>query len=153
MLPVKALVRRSQLSDQEQKQIQELKKIDREVRRHEQAHRAAAGGLAVSGPQFQFVTGPDGKRYAVAGEVKIDTSSIPNDPEATIRKARQIRKAALAPQNPSSQDRRVAAEASRLEFEARMELAKKKQKGTTLYNRFGEGVVINSYTPGVDIYV
>ncbi len=148
----KALVPGSQLSEAEQKQLAELKKIDAEVRRHEQAHKAAAAGISVSGPHFQFVTGPDGKKYAVAGEVKIDTSKVPNDPEATIRKARQIRKAALAPQNPSSQDRRVAAEATRMEFEARMELAKKKQEGTQLYNQFGESVVITSYSSGVDIY-
>lgn len=60
--------------------------------------------------------------YAVGGEVSISTGAVPNDPEATLRKAQQIRQAANAPADPSSQDRRVAAEATQLESQARAEL-------------------------------
>ena len=104
--------------DQELQEVRELAARDREVRSHEQAH-AAVGGKYAGSPVYEFVRGPDGVSYAVGGEVSIDTSPIPGDPEATIAKAQQIRRAANAPAEPSSQDRRVAAEASLMEAEAR----------------------------------
>ncbi|MEM6544436.1 MAG: putative metalloprotease CJM1_0395 family protein, partial [Pseudomonadota bacterium] len=52
----------------------------------------------------------------------IDVSPVPGDPQATIEKARIVRRAALAPAEPSAQDRRVAAEATALEQQARAEL-------------------------------
>jgi hypothetical protein len=106
----------------EQKQIDELAAIDRSVRAHEQAHSSAAGRYA-GATTYSFVRGPDGISYAVGGEVSIDTSPIPNDPEASIRKAQQIRMAANAPADPSAQDRRVASQAASLENEARAQLA------------------------------
>ncbi|MEM9346557.1 MAG: putative metalloprotease CJM1_0395 family protein [Planctomycetota bacterium] len=115
------------LTDVEVKQVQELKARDAEVRRHEQAHVAAGGPYVTSGPSYSYQQGPDGKRYAVGGSVGIDTS--PEDtPEATITKAQTIRRAALAPAEPSSQDRRVAAQASQMEQQARAELATERQE-------------------------
>lgn len=105
---------------QEQRVIDQLKSRDREVRAHEQAHAAVGGSLAGS-PSYEYQTGPDGKKYAVGGEVSIDVSKT-NDPETTIRKMQTVRAAALAPAEPSSQDRKVAAEASRNIAEARAEL-------------------------------
>lgn len=102
-------------------QIQELAARDREVRAHEQAHAAIAGQYAGS-PTYSFVRGPDGVSYAVGGEVSIDTSPIPGDPEATIRKAQQLSRAANAPADPSSQDASVAALAAQMEQQARVEL-------------------------------
>ena len=113
-----------QLTTEEEQQVNELKQRDREVRRHEQAHKAAAGQYASGGPQFEFETGPDGKQYAVGGEVKIDTSNIPNNPEATVRKMQQIRRAALAPGEPSSQDRAIASQAQVAEQKAQAEIRK-----------------------------
>ena len=110
-----------QLSEEDQAKVSELKNTDREVRAHEAAHAAAAGSLG-SSPSFTFKTGPDGRRYAVAGEVNIDTSAVANDPEATIRKMQKVRRAALAPSEPSAQDRSVAAQAARIEAQARAEL-------------------------------
>lgn len=107
--------------EQEQKEIRELSARDREVRSHEQAH-AAVGGKYAGSPVYEFVRGPDGVSYAVGGEVSIDASPIPGDPEATIAKAQQIRRAASAPAEPSPQDRRVAAEAALMEAEARVDL-------------------------------
>ncbi len=107
-----------------EEEIKQLKKRDQEVKQHEQAHKAAAGASYVSGPHYDYKVGPDGKRYAVSGSVKIDTSEIPGDPEATIKKARQIKLTALAPAEPSSQDRRVAADAARMEMLATQEMAK-----------------------------
>lgn len=108
----------------EQKQIQELAARDREVRAHEQAHAAVAGQYA-SSPTYSFVRGPDGVSYAVGGSVEVDTSPIPGDPEATLRKAQQLRRAANAPAEPSAQDGRVAAQAAKMELEARAELRAK----------------------------
>ena len=107
--------------EQEQQEVRELATRDHEVRSHEQAH-AAVGGKYAGSPVYEFVRGPDGVSYAVGGEVSIDTSPVPGDPEATIAKAQQIRRAANAPAEPSSQDRRVAAEASLMEAEARAAL-------------------------------
>lgn len=110
------------LKPEGEKEARELKHRDQEVRRHEQAHKGAAGSLSTSGPSFEYQTGPDGRRYAVGGEVNIDTSAVPGDPRATIAKMQQVRRAALAPANPSGQDRSVAAKAASIEQQARAEL-------------------------------
>ncbi|NPV85873.1 MAG: hypothetical protein HPY45_07685 [Anaerolineae bacterium] len=110
------------LDKQQQAEVETLKKRDREVRAHEQAHLAAGGNLVRGGAVFEYKTGPDGKRYAVGGEVSIDTSEVPDDPQATLRKAAQIKRAALAPAQPSAQDYRVAAQASQMEARAAMQL-------------------------------
>jgi hypothetical protein len=112
-----------QYSEEELALIAELKRRDREVRAHEQAHQAAAGPYA-SAPSFTYQKGPDGKNYAVGGEVQIDTSPIPGDPEATKRKAEQIRAAANAPASPSAQDRAVAADATSMAIKAQMEITR-----------------------------
>jgi SprA-related family len=109
------------LSEQEKAQVSELQKIDRQTRAHEQAHLGASGGLARGGASFSFAKGPDGRLYAVGGEVSIDTAPVPSDPGATIRKADTIRRAALAPSEPSSQDKAVAAQATKMANEARAE--------------------------------
>lgn len=101
--------------------LDQLKARDREVRLHEAAH-AAVGGRYAGSPSYQYQRGPDGRNYAVGGEVGISTGAVSGDPQATIEKARVIRAAALAPAEPSSQDRRVAAEAAQLELNARNEL-------------------------------
>jgi len=112
------------LSEEELEEVKELAKRDREVRTHEQAHMATAGQYARGGINLETQTGPDGKSYAVSGHVNIDTSPVPNNPEATIQKANKIRAAAMAPAEPSSQDRSVASEATRMATEARAEMAK-----------------------------
>lgn len=109
------------LEAEEVQQVQQLRNRDREVRTHEQAHAAVGGNLA-GPPNLDFTTGPDGKRYAVSGDVSIDISKVSNDPAATIRKLEQVQRAALAPANPSSQDLRVAARASAGANQARGEL-------------------------------
>jgi hypothetical protein len=116
------------LSVEDQGEVEKLKDRDREVRAHEQAHVAAAGPYARGGPKYEYERGPDGRRYAVGGEVGIDTSRVAGDPEATIQKARVVKRAALAPAEPSGQDRQVAAEASRLEAEAHREMAKQSRE-------------------------
>lgn len=113
-----------QLTTEEKRLLAELKKRDREVRAHEQAHLAVAGQHANGAASFTYQRGPDGRNYAIGGEVSISTSAVPGDPEATLQKADQVRRAALAPANPSSQDRQVAAQASAMAMRARIEISR-----------------------------
>jgi hypothetical protein len=113
---------------QEAEQIRDLKKRDSEVKAHEQAHMAAGGGLVRGGAGYTYEKGPDGAMYAVGGEVKIDSSPA-RTPDQTIRKAQQIRRAALAPAQPSGTDRAVAAAASQMEAQARAEKIKASASG------------------------
>lgn len=112
------------------KLIDELKARDAEVRQHEQAHLAAAGGLAVSGASYTYQRGPNGVNYAIGGEVQIDTSPGAT-PEETIARAATIQAAALAPADPSGADRAVAAQAQQMETQARAELAQQQSQEAT----------------------
>ncbi|WP_410473671.1 putative metalloprotease CJM1_0395 family protein [Guyparkeria sp. TX1] len=98
-------------SIEEQRMLTDLKARDREVRAHESAHRAAGGDL-VRGGSYDYQQGPDGKRYAVGGDVQIDTTPVPDDPRATAEKMSQVIRAALAPAEPSPTDLAVAAQAT-----------------------------------------
>nr|WP_242521833.1 putative metalloprotease CJM1_0395 family protein [Motiliproteus sp. SC1-56] len=118
-------------------QVRELARIDREVRAHEAAH-AAAGGALAGAPRYQLTRGPDGRLYATAGEVNIDTGRVNGDPEATLEKARTIIQAALAPANPSPQDLRVAAEAQAMMVAAQAELALQEAEEKAQANAEGE---------------
>jgi hypothetical protein len=111
-----------QLTAEEQRQLRELEARDREVRAHEQAHLRVGRDLIRGAASYSYQQGPDGKQYAVGGEVKIDTTGVPGDPEATEAKAYHIRETALAPIQPSNQDRAVASMASRMALEARIEI-------------------------------
>jgi hypothetical protein len=117
----------SELTEAEKKQLEKLRERDREVRRHEQAHKAAAGPYA-RGVRYTYQRGPDGRLYAIGGSIVIDTSPVPGDPEATIRKAQVIRRAALAPADPSPQDRKIAAKAAEMERKAREELREERME-------------------------
>ena len=121
----------NELSQEELKILQSLKARDREVKTHEQAHLAAAGGHARGGASFTSQKGPDGNSYAVAGEVSIDMSAG-NTPEATVEKMNTIRRAALAPASPSSTDRRVASQATAKAQQAEMEIAKQHLENSTM---------------------
>src|SRR5512140_2488477 len=78
----------------------ELLEADAGVRAHEAAHLAAAGPAAAGGASYVYMMGPDGRLYAVGGSVKVDTSPVPGDPEATIRRARALIQAAFAVGQP-----------------------------------------------------
>lgn len=112
---------------QEQEISRELAERDREVRAHEQTH-ASIGGQYASAPSYTYERGPDGRMYAVAGEVKIDTSPIPNDPQATLEKAEIIQRAALSVAEPSSADRAAAADARAMAVEARAEMLQQEKE-------------------------
>jgi len=121
-------------NDQETRELESLKRTDREVRAHEQAHVSAGGSLVRGAASFGYATGPDGRLYAVSGEVSIDSSPVQDDPEATIHKMTQVTKAALAPAQPSGQDRAVASAAIKIQVEAQQQVTQqqleKMQGGT-----------------------
>jgi hypothetical protein len=115
------------LTPNQQAAVSDLKVADRKVRQHEQAHLAAAGPYAIGGPSYTFSIGPDGGLYATGGEVSMDVAPDPTDPQKTIEKERTVEAAANAPANPSSQDRRVAAQAAAMEQAAELQLDQQKQ--------------------------
>lgn len=119
----------AELRANDRRALQELQSRDAEVRQHEAAHMAAGGGLT-GGVRYDFVLGPDNRLYAVGGEVSIRLERGAS-PEQTIRNARQVRAAALAPAAPSAQDLAVANAAAGLEAEAvreRLDLALRAEK-------------------------
>ena len=110
-----------QLSDKAKALVRSLQARDQQVRAHEQAHLAASGGLATSGASYIYQKGPDGVSYAIGGEVTIDVSPG-RTLQDTIARAETIRTAALAPADPSGQDRAVAAAASQMQQHAYAQL-------------------------------
>ncbi|GEM_PF-2366236 len=150
-----------QLTEAEKQEVQKLKEIDRKVRAHEMAHLAAAAGIAVSGANFIYKRGPDGINYAVGGDVTIDASKE-RDPQSTIDKARRIVSAAMAPADPSPQDRSVASAARSMEAQARIELMRQQQgespgnTSNSSINTNTTGVYNNQNTqrphPGIETY-
>lgn len=127
-----------QTPDQQQ-QLRELQRADTSVRQHEAAHQAAGGPYA-GGASFTYTRGPDGKNYATAGEVPVDTSPE-RDPQATVRKMETVKAAALAPADPSPQDLRVAQQANAAKAQAMQQMRSKAsgQGGQSAGGRFGGG--------------
>jgi SprA-related family len=118
--------------------IAALRQRDQEVRQHEQAHLLVAGPYAKGAPSYTYATGPDGQRYAVGGEVPIDLSSVPGNPQATLQKALTIRRAALAPTDPSTTDQAVAAKATTLAAQAQQELLQVQSTGSLTTSPAGQ---------------
>jgi len=135
-----------QLSDSDKQETRELQSRDQEVRAHEAAHKAAAGRYATGAASFDYQRGPDGRQYAVGGEVSIDTSR-PEDPSEAQSKAQTIQAAALAPAEPSAQDRQVAQAASKMAADARAELAKQTTEAGGQAAKYAE---VDSSTGGAD---
>jgi hypothetical protein len=127
----------AELTPEEQSVVNELRNSDREVRAHEQAHISAGGAYIRGGASYQYQRGPDNKNYAVGGEVGIDATPERDDPGATITKMQAVRAAALAPSDPSAQDRAVAASAAQNESVARADLAEERRSAAAENN--GDG--------------
>jgi hypothetical protein len=121
---------KTKLTPEELAEVAKLAARDREVRMHEAAHMAASGGLRTGGAEYVYQRGPDGKMYAVGGKVHIEVSPG-QTPQETLAKARQLRAAATAPSDPSSQDRAVAAAAAQMELAAMQQIAQEKKAAKT----------------------
>ncbi|BDU75029.1 putative metalloprotease CJM1_0395 family protein [Mesoterricola silvestris] len=117
-----------ELSPEAKAQVAKLQARDAAVKAHEAAHIAAGAGVVTSGASYAYQRGPDGRNYAVGGEVSVDTSPVKGNPQATLAKASRIMAAAMAPADPSGQDRSVAAAASSMASQAAVELAAKGAK-------------------------
>jgi hypothetical protein len=97
--------------------VAQLKSTEEKVKAHEAAHKAAGG--AITGPvSFTYTRGPDGRNYITGGEVPI-TISAGRTPQETISRMQQVIQAALAPADPSPQDRAVAGQAAAQQQAAR----------------------------------
>lgn len=133
-------------------QLEQLKQTDRAVRQHEMAHQTVGGAYA-GGASYDYEVGPDGQRYAVAGEVSIDYGPVPNDPKATIEKMQTVIAAAMAPADPSPKDYQVAAQARQYLLEAKLEAGMqtiemdKARAGAESDNRADESTPANVPTP------
>lgn len=134
-----------ELDEDEKKKVEELKKRDREVRAHEQAHLAAAGSLATGGANFEYEKGPDGASYAVGGHVSISFGG--DSPEEKLQQAEQAARAALAPAKPSTQDQRVAAEARQEAQKARQEISEKRSSGNSSEKGTEKAGVVSGTVP------
>lgn len=124
----------SQLKGMGEGQLQKLdhmRKVDKAVKEHEEAHEEVAGSLA-RGTSYNRVSGPDGNSYRVSGSVQIDTSET-DDPQKTIDKMNQVAKAARAPEGRecavlcplSDADLSVEAKANAKKAEAEQQLSKR----------------------------
>jgi hypothetical protein len=122
------------LSAGERRELQTMERNDRAVRADELSQRAAAGGYA-DGTRVRYQVGPDGRRYAVDSQVTFDTTPVPGDPGATLRKMEVVSRAATAATDPSATDRSAAAEAQQLMRQARAQLAAERYNETI--ERFG----------------
>lgn len=109
-----------------QQEVQKLRAIEEKVKAHERAHKAA-GGQFTGAVSYTYTTGPDGKRYISGGEVPIQIVQG-KTPDETIRNMEIVKRAALAPADPSPQDRAVAAQASQIEQQARIEKSRLKDE-------------------------
>lgn len=114
------------LSEDEERLVRDLASRDSEVRAHEAAHQAAGGGM-VGAASYTYQQGPDGKMYAIGGEVSVSMKAG-STPEETIANAKQIAIAAMAAGNPSPQDFAVASSARVMEMKAQQQLAREQQE-------------------------
>ncbi len=115
-----------ELSPDEERLIKDLQARDSEVKAHEAAHQAAGAGMT-GAASYTYQQGPDGKMYAIGGEVSISMQTG-STPEETIANARKIVAAAMAPSNPSPQDNAVASSAKVMEMKAEQQLRKEQQE-------------------------
>jgi len=114
--------KKEELSTDEERLVKDLAARDTEVKAHEAAHQAAGGGMT-GAASFTYQQGPDGKMYAIGGEVSI-SSPTGSTPEETIKNARQIVAAAMAAGDPSPQDFAVASSARVMEIQAQQQKTK-----------------------------
>lgn len=144
-----------QLSNEERAEVQRMAQRDREVRAHEAAHKAVAGQYARGGAEYEYKRGPDGRQYAVGGEVNIDVSK-PADASEALKKALIVQRAALAPAQPSAQDRAVAAEAAQMATQARADLQQQRAEENRATDDASDSTTANpieqAYTAAVTDY-
>jgi len=128
----------------EQKAVEELKRRDKEVRMHEAAHSSNPDLVKIGAAQFDYTIGPDGKAYATGGRVTLATGN-PRTPEEALSKAEALKKAAMAPGEPSSKDFQALNSAVAMEFEARNQIYSDKNKKDEKTGSLLKGSNLNIY--------
>ncbi len=139
----------AELSSDEERLVKDLTSRDAEVKAHEAAHQGAGGGLT-GAASYTYQQGPDGKMYAIGGEVSISTPSG-STPEEKLKNARTLAAAAVAAGSPSPQDFSVAASARSMETQALQEIAKKAQEELDGNNAYKEATTDALATQKLDI--
>lgn len=119
----------AKLSTDQLKDVKKKREFDKALTKHEEDHHEVAADLARSGPLYETEVGADGETYRKSGKVMIDTGTEEDD-ERTVKKMRQVRAAALAPDGNqlaplSEQDKKVAGEATEKESKAQKRLDNK----------------------------
>ena len=115
----------NELNPSEKQMLGELQARDAEVRQHEAAHKAA--GAPTGAASYTYQKGPDGRMYAIGGEVSV-TMKSGSTPEETIANAQAVIASAMAPADPSPQDHAVASSARMMMLKAQQEKAKETQE-------------------------
>lgn len=128
----------------EQNTIEELKRRDKEVRAHESAHGGDPRLVKIGAAQFDYTIGPDGKAYATGGRVTLSTGSA-RTPEEALSKAEALKKAAMAPGEPSSKDFQALNSAVAMEFEARNQIYRDKNQKDEKNSSLLKGTNFNIY--------
>ena len=121
------------LSEDEERLVKDLQSRDGEVRAHEAAHKS--GGASTGAASYTYQQGPDGRMYAIGGEVSVSMKSG-STPDETIANAQAVIASAMAPANPSPQDYSVASSARMMMVKAQQQKAKEIQEsmmGKELY--------------------
>ncbi len=113
------------LSQDEERLVKDLQARDMEVRAHEAAHKS--GGASTGAASYTYQQGPDGRMYAIGGEVSVSMKSG-STPDETIANAQAVIASAMAPANPSPQDFSVASSARMMMVKAQQQKAKELQE-------------------------
>lgn len=113
------------LSEDEKRLVTDLQSRDAEVRAHEAAHQS--GGASTGGASYTYQKGPDGKMYAIGGEVSISFQTG-STPQETIANAQAVITSALAPADPSAQDMAVASSAMVMMMRAQQQITQEAQE-------------------------
>ena len=115
-----------ELSEDEERLVRDLQSRDTEVKAHESAHQTAGGGM-VGAASYTYQQAPDGKMYAIGGEVSISTGEA-SSPQEAIANAQQIIASAMAAGSPSPQDFAVATSAKMMQIKAEQQLTRQKEE-------------------------
>ena len=93
-----------------------------QIQRHVESHLAVTVTTQHSSPPNYQYSSLDGELYVVSDDVVFDTSSEPNDPQATLEKAQLIRMASMAPTDPTPQDRKASQQAIMMAAQEKSEI-------------------------------
>lgn len=113
------------LTPDEERLVLDLQSRDAEVKAHESAHQS--GGASTGAATYTYQQGPDGKMYAIGGEVSVSFQTG-STPQETIANAQAVIASATAPSDPSGQDMAVASSAMVMMMKAKQQISQEVQE-------------------------